>query len=156
MQTYIVQSGDSIVSIASKFNVRVIDLVKENNLTDVYYLTPGLELIIPNNSINDKTNPDMDNFFQYYTVKKEDNLYKIGLEYGLTSQEIAYLNGLEVDEYLFPDQQLKLPKAGVKMYFTKKNDTLNNVADMLNVSTNEILKNNSNIYLLEYQLLIYK
>ena len=58
MQTYIVEPGDNIISIAKKLNINVSDLVKENNLDNMYYLVPGLELIIPmtNNSSNNNYN----------------------------------------------------------------------------------------------------
>ena len=72
MQTYIVEPGDNIISIAKKLNVNVSDLVKENNLDNMYYLVPGLELIIPmtnnsnnningNNSMNNGTNMNSNN-----------------------------------------------------------------------------------------------
>lgn len=190
MQTYIVQPGDNIISIAKKLNVNVSDLVRENNLDNMYYLVPGLELIIPmtnnssnnnynnmngdnsmnngtnmnsnnsmnNNGINDNTstNYNGNDYFEYYTVQKGDSLYQIGLKYNLTPQEIASLNGLELNEYIFPGQRLMIPKKGVKMYITKDGDTLNNIAASLGLTLEEIIRNNQNIYLLPEQLIVYR
>lgn len=162
MQTYIVEPGDNIISIANKFNVNVIDLVKENNLENMYYLIPGLELIIPSININneniaeDDNVNNNDNFFQYYTVQEGDNLYQIGLKYGLTSQEIASLNGLEVNEYIFPNQKLMIPRQGVKVYFTKNGDSINSIANLLEITSEKIIRANKNIYLLPEQLIVYK
>lgn len=177
MQTYIVEPGDNIISIAKKLNVSVSDLVKENNLDNMYYLVPGLELIIPmtnngnnnynnmngNNSMNNGNNMNNTNanyngndYFEYYTVQKGDSLYQIGLKYNLTPQEIASLNGLELNEYIFPGQRLMIPRKGVRMYITKDGDTLNNVAASLGLTLEEIINTNRNIYLLPEQLIVYR
>lgn len=189
MQTYIVQPGDSIISIAKKLNVNVSDLVRENNLDNMYYLVPGLELVIPmmnnsnnnynnmngnnnmnndtnmnnnnnmnNNSMNDSTNNNYNDndYFEYYTVQKGDSLYQIGLKYNLTPQEIASLNGLEINEYIFPGQRLMIPRKGVRMYITKDGDTLGNVSSSLGLTPDEIIRMNQNIYLLPEQLIVYR
>lgn len=148
MQTYIVRPGDNIASIAKMFNVTIADLVRENNLENIYYLVPGLELIIP-------TTPT-DNAFSYYIVKKGDNLYQIAKKYGLTAETLAELNGLELNEYIFPDQQLIVPKEGVQVYITKDGDTLNLISDQLGIPRDKILLYNQNIYLLPEQLIAYK
>ena len=146
--TYIVQVGDTIQSIADRFNVRKEDLIKENNLNDIYYLVPGLELIIPTTS--------KDSAFEYYTVKKGDNLYQIGKKYNLTTEVLANINGLELNEYIFPEQKLLVPKEGVFVYITKNGDTLNLVADELGIPRENILLYNDNIYLLPEQLIAYR
>ncbi len=180
MQTYIVEPGDNIIGIANKLNVSVSDLVKENNLDNMYYLVPGLELVIPmvngtnNNNYNNMNGNNMNNsanmngsnnmnsdtngndYFEYYTVQKGDSLYQIGLKYNLTQQEIANLNGLELNEYIFPGQKLMIPRKGVKMYITKDGDTLSNIASSLGLTQEEIINTNRNIYLLPEQLIVYR
>jgi len=44
---YIVQSGDSLSSIAARFNVSLTDLMAANNLSDPDQLAAGQELVIP-------------------------------------------------------------------------------------------------------------
>lgn len=169
MQTYIVEPGDNIIGIANKLNVSVSDLVKENNLDNMYYLVPGLELVIPmvngtnnnnynnmNNSNNMNSDTNGNDYFEYYTVQKGDSLYQIGLKYNLTQQEIANLNGLELNEYIFPGQKLMIPRKGVKMYITKDGDTLSNIASSLGLTQEEIINTNRNIYLLPEQLIVYR
>lgn len=148
MQTYIVQVGDNIASIAKMFNIKVADLVKENNLENIYYLIPGLELIIP-------TTPT-ENKFDYYKVEKGDNLYQIAKKYGITAKTLAELNGLELNEYIFPDQQLLVPKEGLEVYITKDGDTLNSISNQLNTSRDKLISYNENIYLLPEQLIVYR
>lgn len=146
--TYIVEIGDTIQSIADKFNVNVSDLIRENDLQNIYYLVPGLELIIPTTS--------EDSAFEYYTVQKGDNLYQIGKRYNITAEMLASMNGLELNEYIFPEQKLLVPKEGVLVYLTKEGDTLNLVSDELGVPRENILLYNDNIYLLPDQLIAYR
>lgn len=148
MQTYIVEPGDNIASIAKKFNVKVADLVKENNLENIYYLVPGLELIIPITSTQSA--------FDYYIVQKGDNLYQIGKRFGITAEMLAELNGLELNEYIYPEQKLLVPKEGVQVYITRDGDTLNLIADELGIPRENILLYNENIYLLPEQLIAYR
>lgn len=167
MQTYIVMPGDTINSIAQKFNVDVISLVRENNLENIYYLVPGLELIIPisnnnnstnnanGNTMNTTTNSSNNGAFEYYTVKKGDNLYAIAKKYNISDKTLAEINGLELNEYIYPDQTLLIPKAGVGIYITKDDDTLKKITEDLQVPVNEILYYNQNIYLLPEQLIVY-
>ena len=44
---YIIQSGDSLSSIASRFGVILADLMAANNITDANNISAGSQLIIP-------------------------------------------------------------------------------------------------------------
>ncbi|MBE6147654.1 MAG: LysM peptidoglycan-binding domain-containing protein [Firmicutes bacterium] len=148
METYIVQEGDNIVTIAKLFNVSIIDLINENNLDNVYYLAPGTELKIAQGATPIG--------FTYYTVKKGDNLYRIALQYNITAQQLAQINGLELNEYIFPNQKLIVPKEGVQVYITRDGDTIQTIIDKLGTALEEIFVYNPNIYILPEQLIAYK
>jgi N-acetylmuramoyl-L-alanine amidase len=44
--TYTVQTGDSILSIASKFNSTVADIISQNKLTNPNNISPGIKIIV--------------------------------------------------------------------------------------------------------------
>ncbi|HVN16307.1 MAG TPA: LysM peptidoglycan-binding domain-containing protein [Anaerolineales bacterium] len=48
---YVVQAGDSLAGIASKFNSTIDDIVKANNLTDPNAISVGQQLVIPVNMV---------------------------------------------------------------------------------------------------------
>ncbi len=84
VNSYTVSKGDTLYSIAKKFNVS-IDRIKElNNLTS-NLLSIGQKLIIP--FIEDTT----------YIVKAGDTLYSVARKFNTTVSELKRLNGLEND-----------------------------------------------------------
>jgi len=147
MDTYITKEGDTILSVAQLYGIRVIDLIQANNLEDVYFLLPGLELTIPT------TQPLG---YTYYTVKKGDTLYKIGNEFNINPTTLAQINGLELNEYIFPNQKLLVPKEGVFAYITEEGDTMTSIYEKLGLNPEEVEILNRQIYLLPEQLITYR
>lgn len=148
METYIVKEGDNIATIAKKYNISIVDLINQNNLENVYYLEPGLELIIP-----EERAPLG---FTYYTVKKGDNLYEIAKHYNISVKDLSELNGLEINEYIYPEQRILVPEEGVEVYITKEKDTIQTIIDKLGTNREEIFVYNPKIYLLPEQLIAYR
>ena len=147
MDTYIIQEGDTLDSIAKKYNIPAIDIIKINSLEAPYTLKVNDILNIP-------TAPT--NIFNYYKVKKGDTLYKIATESNIDTDTLAQINGLELNEYIYPDQILLIPKEGFKTYITKDGDTIESVANNFETYPQNILYSNKNIYLLPDQLIIYR
>ena len=79
---YVVKSGDSLWSIAKKYNVSVNDIKNANNLSS-NMLTIGEQLIIPETS-NYKT----------YVVKSGDSLWKIAQNFDVNVNDLIKLNNL--------------------------------------------------------------
>lgn len=148
MEKYIVKEGDTLLSIAEAFGVRLIDLITQNKLEDIYVLIPGTELVIP---------VDMPLGFTSYIVKKGDSLYAISRSLGnITPNQLAEVNGLEINEYIYPGQRLIVPKPGVKVYITKNGDTIKTVAEAIGTSDTSLIVYNPNVYLLPEQLIAYE
>lgn len=80
---YVVQSGDSLYSIAKKYNTSVNEIMNLNNLNSTL-LSIGQELIIPNNdSKND-----------IYVVQSGDSLYSIAKKYNTSVDSLKNKNNL--------------------------------------------------------------
>jgi len=95
--TYIVQSGDSLWSIAKKYNINVNELKNANNLSS-NLLSIGQKLIIPS-----------DSDYLYYTVKSGDSLWKIANDNGINVNDIINVNNLNSD-LLSIGQVLLIPR----------------------------------------------
>lgn len=81
--TYIVKSGDTLYSIARKFNITVNELKQANNLTN-NNLSINQELVIPTENINQQT----------YTVQKGDTLYSIARKFNVSVNNLKDINNL--------------------------------------------------------------
>lgn len=98
---------------------------------------------------------DDDKYFTIYTIVKGDNLYKIAKEYNINPILLAALNGLNESDYIYPNQEILIPKNGYSYYITKEGDTLDIVRDKFNTNVEDLINNNL-IYLLPGQLLVHK
>jgi len=144
---YTIQTGDTIESIANKYNVTPYILYQLNGFNYDYTLEPGSNIIVPKISSV---------YFDYYTIKKGDSLYKIASKYDIDYNILALINGLDLDDYIYPNQVIAVPKNGVKYYVVGESDTLIDVSNNLNTNVEGILNQNKELYLLPGQLIIYK
>ncbi len=95
-------------------------------------------------------------YFTYYTIEKGDNLYEISRKYNINPKLLAAMNGIEKEEYIYPGQELMIPKSGYSYYITGDGDTLKGVADAFKADVDSLLKFNKTVYLLPEQILVYK
>lgn len=144
-EIYTIKFGDSIDSILSNYNTDMEELIKLNGVIDLNNLKEGMKIIVPT----------LNNPYSYYTVKKGDTLNDIARKYGLDVVLLTKINGLDMDDYIYPNQTLIIPNKGVNLYLTDNNDTIKTVLKKMNVSLEDMLKNNENIYLREEQILVF-
>ena len=144
---YLIKEGETLEDIASKFNTSVDMILNINDIYSREYLRAGEEIIVPKNQ---------ESYFTYYTVNQGDSLYQIARKYNINPSLLALLNGLNMEDYIYPNQRLIIPKSGYSFYITKDGDTLEIVKDKFNKNWEDILKYNETIYLLPGQLMINK
>ena len=147
MNYYRIQKGDSLASIAKKFNTSVEELENLNSRAYLNDLRVGMDIIIPKNQ---------DQYFSVYNIEAGDSLYKIARKYNINPELLASLNGLDMEDYIYPNQELLIPKSGYSYYITAEGDTLDTVSDMFKTSKENVLRNNPTIYLLKDQVLVTK
>lgn len=140
---YMIKAGDSISSLANKFSTTV-EVLRELNPNSSFGV--GSNIIVPTTR----------EYFDVYVIEKGDNLYDIARRYNTDYNLLALLNGLNVNDYIYPGNSILVPKRDVKYYFTKKNDSLNSVSRILDADVIKLLRENNNIYLEEGQLIVYK
>lgn len=97
--TYTVKSGDTLSSIAAKFNTSYQALASLNGISNVNLIYPGQALRVGGAASTGAV---------YYTVKSGDTLSNIASRYGTSYYSIASLNGLSNANLIFPGQTLKI------------------------------------------------
>lgn len=146
-EIYKVQTGDTLDSIANKYGTTQALLLQINGLPDSYTPLPNSEIIVPLNQ---------NSTYKYYTVKKGDNMYRIAEENNVNYGLLLQINGLEKDDYIYPNQTILLPQNGLSLYLTKQGDTLSEILENFNTTYQEIKEKNPNIYLAPEQIIVFK
>ena len=141
---YIVKKGDTLYSIANKFNTTVDNLKRLNNLTN-NTLSIGQILVLPmKEEINTTT----------YTIKKGDTLYSIANRFNTTVDNLKRLNNLITnnlkigDNILIPstiiEEEIEIPELpSTNTYTVKSGDTLYSIANKYKISANELKELNN-------------
>lgn len=124
--TYVIQPGDSLFSIAARFNVSWYELVTLNKLTtpDVIYVGQLLQLPAaitdaaiatpPTAAPSPDTSAVADTVLATYTVQPGEYLVQIARDLGLDWQVVAQFNNLHPPQYIvYPGQVLQLPYANI-------------------------------------------
>lgn len=132
---YVVKSGDTLWSIARKYNLSVNELKALNNLGS-NVLSVGQRLIVGKESSND------------YVVSAGDTLWAIARKYNVSVDDIKALNNLSSNN-LSIGMILKIPLYSNKqneetnVYVVKSGDSLWSIARMFNSTVDEIKSLNS-------------
>lgn len=97
VETYVVQGGDTISSIAASFGLLQSTILWANDLGARDYIRPGQSLkILPVDGV-------------MYTVKKGDTLSKLAKQYSVSEEDIVDTNDLEEGQTLAVAQELLIP-----------------------------------------------
>ena len=135
-QTYIVKSGDTLYSIASKYGISVNTLKNYNNLT-TNVLGIGQKLNIPVTSEQTSSN------YLDYVVKKGDSLYSIASKYNTSVSDIMKINNLNTS-LLNIGMVLKIPvKSSEITYIVQSGDSLYSIARKYNTTIDSIKSKNN-------------
>lgn len=127
---YVVKKGDSLWSIAKKYNMTVDELKLINNLKS-NLLSIGQRLKIKDS--NDNQN--------IYIVKKGDTLYKIANMYGTTVNNLKALNNLKSNNLSIGQKLIVSSKN--KIYIVQKGDSLWSIARKYDTTVDSIKRNNN-------------
>lgn len=144
---YQVEYGDTLELIAEKTNTTVDNIKNINGFKENSDLVVGSLIVVPNKN---------DMLFETYMVKQGDSLYSIARTYNIPLDTLIMLNGLNKSDYIYPNQEIIIPKSGVKLYVTKEGDTLANIINYMGIDANKLNNQNKNILIVEDQLLVDK
>ncbi len=135
---YTVKKGDSLFTIAKKYNTTVQVLTDINMLT-TNNIFPGQVLLIPKVDENNQ-----EYYFENYIIKQGDTVESIANANGVDPVLIGLYNDFSSYK-LMEGQLIKIPKNNT--YIIKNNDTVDIVLSKTNKTADEILKANANQWL---------
>lgn len=146
-QTYTVQRGDTLRSIARKFNTTVSAILAFNSIPNPNVIFPGQVLKIPGASAPAPTAPPAvigptptsaaPGALTTYTVQRGDTMYSIARKFGTTANAIIAVNPGINPSRIFPGQVINMPfnNAGEKKtYVVQQGDNLRKIAAKFNTT----------------------
>lgn len=159
---YVVQPGDSLMSIATRFGVSTITLVEVNNIQDPNALSVGDELLIPGyappaaasgattGSAAATTGGATGDAFMH-EVKAGETLSGIAQQYGVSAAALAAANNIAVGDVIRIGQQLVIPglsrqaalEASATRHTVAAGETLSTIAQRYGVTTAAIMAFNN-------------
>lgn len=137
---YTVKSGDTLYSIARRFNITV-DKLKELNGLKNNLISVGQNLLVSDSNQSNVV-PGDDN--QYYIVQKGDSLWSIAKKYNTTVDKLKKLNNLssnllQIGQKLIINENASVnPETNLIKYTVVKGDTLYSISRKFNTTVSEI------------------
>lgn len=144
---YRIMQGDTLESISRQIGVNLDELKRINGIMGNPTLIPGTNLIIPNRE---------EETYITYIVKKGDSIYDIARRNNIDRRILLLINGLDEDDYIYPDEKLLIPKEGIGLYLTEEGDTISGIGENLSINLDDMLKMNDTIFLSPNQVIVYR
>lgn len=146
-EIYKVKDGETLDTIANNYHTSSEYILKLNGLDYNRNITLGENIIVPK----------LSNYYtDYYTIKEGITLEEFSKNNNIDNRLLSNLNGLNKEDYLYPNQTILIPKNNMNYYITKDADTLNTINKIMNSNIIDLINQNNNIFLKEGQLIIYK
>ena len=142
---YVVKKGDTLFSIANKFNLSIETIIQDNALKN-NVLSLGQNLKIRNNNIvveecfGEDSSITLNDYVDY-VVKRGDSLYSIAKKYGVSVSDLISSNNLS-NNNLNIGQKLKIPSIN-KTYTVVKGDSLYSISKKFDTSVSELISKNN-------------
>lgn len=106
---YRVRNGDSLWLIANRYQLTVAQLMQWNQLNANALIKPGQELVLhADTTLAQSSSESLVEEQQRYTVRSGDTLARIARRFGITAEELASRNSIQVGDLIHPGQQLLL------------------------------------------------
>jgi LysM repeat protein len=153
---YVIQAGDTLLSIAQRFGVSADAIIQANTLRDANNLIQGQVLFIPGyqgsatGTTTGRTNTGASTP-AVHIVKAGETLFAIAQTYGVTTAELVAANQLANPNQLQTGQRLTIPgvtaaeveAANRVIHVVAAGEGLNAIARRYNVSVNALIEANN-------------
>ncbi len=107
---HIVQPGENLFRIGLMYGYSWTVLARYNGIPNPNHIVVGQAIRIPPaGSTGGSGGQPPDGNYTYYVVQPGDNLFRIGLKFGMSWIYIAEANGIVNPHYIVPGQVLKIP-----------------------------------------------
>lgn len=146
-EVYQILYGDTLDVVARKTNSTIDEIRNLNGISSNFDLIPGMYIVVPKNR---------NSMFEKYIVKKGDSFYSIASKYNINPSDLIMINGLDQDDYIYPNQEILVPSKEFSFYVTKEDDTILDLVSNTGLDIESIVSFNDKLLLVPDQLVVYK
>lgn len=148
--SYIVQTGDTLSEIASRYGTTVQELVAINHLANPNLIFPGETLRVTTNSTVHGSETRGTGSITY-TVQRGNTLSQIANAYGVTVSHIVEMNNLQNPNLIYPGEKLRITESTNttinsviqdNYYTVQRGDTLSRIAKRYGVTVQYLVNLN--------------
>jgi murein DD-endopeptidase MepM/ murein hydrolase activator NlpD len=137
---YIIQSGDTLASIANRFGISVADLITLNNISDPNFVSAGTQLALPGIS-------GIQGQIAVTPVDLGENLHDLQVKYQIAQSLLMKLNQLSSPGQIYAGSNLILPvidsaKAKIPVSKVDSSQTILETAVLQSITTWALLEQN--------------
>jgi LysM repeat protein len=139
---YVVRSGETLFSIAQRFDTSVEELARLNGLASADDIEAGQKLQIPGSSPPAVTPTASEPLL--HTVQVGDTLHSIAQRYGVTQDAIMSANGISNANRIYVGQRLQIPggeapaETEPRTHVVQVGETLSQIAELYGVTTSAL------------------
>ncbi|MYL36055.1 LysM peptidoglycan-binding domain-containing protein [Pontibacillus yanchengensis] len=126
MQIHVVQTGESLWSIAQRYQTTIQEIVDANELSDPSRLVFGLALIISS-------------YYRSHTVQAGETLWSIAQQYNISLPSLIQANQLQDVNVIYPGTTLSIPP---QTYLVQPSDTLWSISNAFGISVQTLVEAN--------------
>ncbi|WP_343424150.1 LysM domain-containing protein [Candidatus Amarolinea dominans] len=107
--THTVQRGETLGSIAARYNTTVAELQRINSISNPNLIHPGQVIKVPGSSGGSSSSGSSSGGERIYIVRRGDTLSQIAARYGVSTAAIAQANGISDASKIYEGQRLVIP-----------------------------------------------
>ena len=107
---YILEDGENLDTLCKALHLDKSKIMELNNISDEKEVRSGRQIKVP---VNDPS------YYNTYTIESGDTLYGIARKYNINPELLASMNGLNMEDYIYPNQEILIPKNNYSYYITK-------------------------------------
>ena len=99
---------------------------------------------------------EKEKIYDVYNIETGDTLYEISKKYNINPELLSLINGLNINDYIYSNQKIYIPKKEYSYYYTVEGDSINDILKLFKTDFKSFSEINNYLFLEEGQVFAFK